>query len=48
MQTPIRRHHEPKQANKQNVNEKASQALNRIKQKLKGRDFNEKIVLTVE
>jgi hypothetical protein len=48
MQTPVRRHHEPKEANKHVVNEKASQALNRIKQKLKGRDFDESKVLTVE
>ncbi len=48
MQSPIRRHHEPKQANKQNVNEKATKALNRIKQKLKGRDFDEDKILSVE
>ncbi len=48
MQTPVCRHHEPKQANKHVVNEKASKALNRIKQKLKGRDFDESKVLTVE
>jgi hypothetical protein len=48
MQTPIRRHHEPKQANKQKVNEKASKALNRIKQKLKGRDFDENKILSVQ
>lgn len=47
MHTPIRRHHEPKQANKHNVNEKAFKALNRIKQKLKGRDFDDKKVLTI-